>query len=274
MLSPFSWVLAFTFDKTMKVWMNLLILLPLGILFAQNPKPKKYRIEAIFQKHYSYRKYFFKDTKLDGNDQFYVSPEVRNKREEEESPCFSQSIGININYTHGKWITGHIGVSTGTKGYNSMTQNEYNIYTGKTTIKSDFKPFPYYGINYSVGPNLNLFNSNFSAHLTMGHSFNLMILKNEDSRKKFQYNGLYSVRSKKGFLIRDVESPNGTVQPFYTLLNFGINYSVNHFSLGFNGTYEFNLIRRRYDLGKGVYSENSKIRPYIYSLGIQIGYCW
>ena len=241
---------------------------------AQESKPKEYRIEGIFQKHYSYRKYFFKDTKLDGDDQFYVSPEVRQKREEEESPCYSQSIGLRINYTPGKWITCQIALLTGTKGYNSMTHNEYNTYNGITTIKSDFKPFPYFGINYSVGPNLNLFKSNFSAHLTMGHSLNLMILENDDSRKKFQYNGLYSVRSKKGFMIRDVDSRYGTVQPIYTLLNFGINFSVNHYNIGISGNYEFNLIKKKAGDVYGISLQNAKKRNYIYSLGVNVGYCW
>jgi|LakMenEpi03Aug12_release.lakeMendotaPanAssembly.Ray.scaffolds.fasta_scaffold397792_1 hypothetical protein len=247
----------------MKNFILLLILqFPLISLAQTENLILKHRFEINYQTHYSFRKIWA----VNG------SPEAMAIREKEDSPVYSQSLGLKYNYSPKKWLLFQFGSATGSKGYGSETFiTPVNVfpypYVSEKTSK--YKPLPFIELNYAVGPQISLLKSKLTIFGTIGHSIHFGINRNLD---KFGYKGIYSVKSKKGFTYSEVNSEYTSLTPFMTVVNFGINFKIKHYSLGINSVFEWNAKKYTASLGSG-YGEVRK-RNYIYTYGVCLGYCW
>lgn len=236
---------------------------------------KKYRMEINYQRHYSFRKFWWLYTDRSQNNYYgyaYTSPEDIIKREKEDSPVYSQSLGIKFNYTPNNWLLVQFGTATGCKGFGSKPYrrpvNQFP-YPYVWERASEYKPIPLIEFNYSLGPQINLFKNKIFVFSVIGHSINLEVPGNRD---KFKYRGIYKVRGQKGFNYYEVNAQNSTITTFMTVFNFGLIYTKNKYSFGMNGTYEWNSKRVE---GKSSYGRvNVLYRNYIYSYGMSVGYRW
>lgn len=260
----------------MKAMLQLLAIIYPIISFSQSENQiKKHSIEINYQRHYSFRKIWWLYTDRSQNNYFgyaYTSPEDISKREKEDSPVYSQSVGINLNYSPRKWLLLQFGSATGSKGYGSETfitpKNEYPFpYVFERTSYS--KPVPLVELTYSLGPQIYFLNDRLNIFASVGHSVHFVFSRNLDH---FNFKGIYAVKSKKGFSHSDVVSENSGITPFMTICNLGVNYYLGSFSIGIKGTYEWNA--KRYE-GKNSYGKIEGLyRTYIYTYGISMGYCW
>lgn len=248
---------------------------------------KKYRLEINYQRHYSFRKIWWLDTvndddRKDSNPYAYASPDEIMKREKEDSPVYSQGLCVKFIFFPIKWMLLQFGTATGTKGYGSESYiRERNIYPRNIwETYCSYKPASFIEVNYSLGPKIHLFKKKFfTVQASIGHSIHFLLPQRQDEvnlldPKQFgyQYRGIYSINAKKGFTFNNVNSEYTTLTPFMTIFNFGINYSKRKYSIGINGTYEWNA--KKYETRAPGLGGSMLMRNYIYTYGVSLGYCW
>lgn len=231
--------------------------------------PQKSRLEINFQRHLSFRQIQWLDTTNDqDNDQFgYAPPHIIENREKEDSPVYSFSLGIKYNYNPIKWTIIQFGLATGTKGFGSESfVSPDPSQLGAFQITSKYKPLPFVEISYAIGPNLSICNNQANIFASIGHTVHFGINRNLD---KFMYKGIYSVKSKKGFTYSNVKSEQTTLTPFMTILNLGLIYKLDIYTIGINASYEWNA--KKYVTSTGLNYHDTLFQNYIYSLSINFG---
>lgn len=222
----------------------------------------KHRFEINYQTHYSFRKIW----PISG------SPNNLTIRQKEDSPVYSQSLGLKYNYSPKKWLLLQFGTATGSKGYGSETFiTPVNVFPYPYVFEktSTYKPLPFIEVIYALGPQISLLKRKLTIFATIGHSIHFGINRNLD---KFRYKGIYSVKSKKGFTYSEVNSEYTSITPFMTILNLGLNYTKSRYSIGINCTYEFNA--KKYDVLFIKMGGRAHYRNYIYTGVVSVGYCW
>lgn len=245
---------------------NYLVLLILQFSLTSSAQTEnlnfKQRLELNYQTHYSFRKIW----PISG------SPNNLEIRQKEDSPVYSHSLGLKYNYSPKKWLLFQLGTATGSKGYGSETFiTPVNVFPYPYVYEktSTYKPLPFIELTYALGPQLSFLKRKLTVFATIGHSVHFGINRNLD---KFKYKGIYSVKSKKGFTYREVNSEYTSITPFMTILNLGLNFKKSRYSFGINCTYEFNA--KKYDVLLIKLGGTASYRNYIYTCGINLGYSW
>jgi hypothetical protein len=136
---------------------------------------KKHRLEINYQRHYSFRKIWWLDTvndddKIDSNPYAYAPPDEIAKREKEDSPVYSQSLGLKFNYSPINWVLLQFGTATGTKGFGSGAfRRERNIYPRNIwETHCSYKPSSFLEFIYAFGPQIHLFKKCLTVYSSIG----------------------------------------------------------------------------------------------------------